>query len=410
MCIRDSRDIIRKHAEIQIYEDYSEEAEDLGMTEQQFNDYKSKYLDITVGFIEPPITPSVVAEDPVPYGNNQGLEDIDFCLELLHSDIINVAYILELIAELDPYSADYAQRRQHIIDTMIKDAEMRSKAKLIDGFIPVSYTHLDTIEYVEALQGNVSSKATGFHYFQINVIKLDFYKRIVYEFSKNDQFKEILDKILKDIDSVDWTAKEKDKLGRLEDWLGKNASNQDKPKTIKDMKDLMNVYLLIEMSFADMSCVIRAFMNAGSDIEYPLTFRRLLVSKVSTLGHLVGYNDTETVSYTHLDVYKRQPYHRDYPYKEIDKEEEKRILSDYNCQVIHTSPEYQTNLDINTPTNRILTSMCSPERLLYIIRYGIAYVKMEREVDGKIESTDQKHIMRYQQMFASCLLYTSRCV
>ena len=129
------RDIIRKHAEIQIYEDYSEDAEDLGMTEQQFNDYKSKYLDITVGFIEPPIIPSVVAEDPVPYGNSQGLEDIDFCLELLHSDIINVAYILELIAELDPYSNDYSEKRQHIIDTMIKDAGMRGKAKLIDGFI-----------------------------------------------------------------------------------------------------------------------------------------------------------------------------------------------------------------------------------------------------------------------------------
>ena len=129
------RDIIRKHAEIQIYEDYSEDAEDLGMTEQQFNDYKSKYLDITVGFIEPPVIPSVVAEDPVPYGNSQGLEDIDFCLELLHSDIINVAYILELIAELDTYSNDYSEKRQHIIDTMIKDAGMRGKAKLIDGFI-----------------------------------------------------------------------------------------------------------------------------------------------------------------------------------------------------------------------------------------------------------------------------------
>lgn len=129
------REIIRKHAEIQIYEDYSDEADDLGMTEQQFNDYKSKYLDITVGFIEPPVTPSVVAEDPVPYGNNQGLDDIDFCLELLHSDIINVAYILELIANLDPYSNDYPERRKNIIDTMIKDAEMRSKAKLIDGFI-----------------------------------------------------------------------------------------------------------------------------------------------------------------------------------------------------------------------------------------------------------------------------------
>ncbi len=129
------RDIIRKHAEIQIYEDYNEDADDLGMTEQQFNDYKSKYLDITVGFIDPPVTPSVVAEDPVPYGNSQGLEDIDFCLELLHSDIINVAYILELIAELDPYSDDYSAKRQHILDTMIKDAGMRGKAKLIDGFI-----------------------------------------------------------------------------------------------------------------------------------------------------------------------------------------------------------------------------------------------------------------------------------
>ena len=102
-----------------------------------------------------------------------------------------------------------------------------------------------------------------------------------------------------------------------------------------------------------------------------------------------------------LSGQKIAPFHRDYLYKEIDKTVEKQILSDYNCQVIHTSPEYQTNLGFNTPTNRILTSMCSLERLLYIIRYGIAYVRMEREVDGKIESTDQKHIMRYQQLFAS---------
>lgn len=92
---------------------------------------------------------------------------------------------------------------------------------------------------------------------------------------------------------------------------------------------------------------------------------------------------------------------REYPYKADDPIEEKRILTDFNCQVIHTAPEYQTNLNNNTPTNRILTSMCSPERLLFILKYGIAYVKMEREVDGKIESTDQKHIMRYQQLFAA---------
>lgn len=95
------------------------------------------------------------------------------------------------------------------------------------------------------------------------------------------------------------------------------------------------------------------------------------------------------------------PFHKTFPYKTIDIKTEKQILSDFNCQVLHHAPEYQTNLDVNKPTNRILTSMCSPARLLYILRFGIAYVKMEREVDGKIESTDEKHIMRYQQLFAS---------
>ena len=128
------RDIIRKHAEIQIYEDYSEDADDLGMTEQQFMDFRSKYLDIHDTFVSSDtLSTSPDRDDERP--NDGRLEDVDFCLELLHSDIINVAYILELIADLDPYSNDYAERRQNIIDTMIKDAEMRNKAKLIDGFI-----------------------------------------------------------------------------------------------------------------------------------------------------------------------------------------------------------------------------------------------------------------------------------
>ncbi|MGS0972250.1 MAG: type I restriction endonuclease subunit R [Candidatus Izemoplasmataceae bacterium] len=95
------------------------------------------------------------------------------------------------------------------------------------------------------------------------------------------------------------------------------------------------------------------------------------------------------------------PYNNGYPYMPVDSVVEKKILSDFNCQVIHTSPEYQTNLNIYTPTNRILTSMCSKERLMFILKYGIAYVNSEKEVDGKIEITDQKHIMRYQQLFAA---------
>lgn len=99
--------------------------------------------------------------------------------------------------------------------------------------------------------------------------------------------------------------------------------------------------------------------------------------------------------------YDVAPFIKDFPYLEIDPAQEAKILQDFNCQVIHTHVEYQSNLKHNTPTNRVLTSMCSKERLLFLLKYGIAYVKSEREVDGKIESTDQKHIMRYQQMFAA---------
>ena len=140
------RDIIKKHAEIQIYNEFEKEANDLGMTEQQFMDFRSKYLDIYDSFAvqnkEQPTTyqvpednPGMVGEPDPSENDTTGLGDIDFCLELLHSDIINVAYILELIADLNPYSEDYTEKRQHIIDTMIKDVELRSKAKLIDGFI-----------------------------------------------------------------------------------------------------------------------------------------------------------------------------------------------------------------------------------------------------------------------------------
>ncbi len=103
----------------------------------------------------------------------------------------------------------------------------------------------------------------------------------------------------------------------------------------------------------------------------------------------------------HTNEKNLSPFHSSYPYRDINPAEEKRILTDYNCQVIHNHPEYKTNLHYNTPTNRILTSMCSPTRLLFLLRYGIAYVTQEREVDGKLVSIDEKHIMRYQQLFAA---------
>ena len=75
------------------------------------------------------------------------------------------------------------------------------------------------------------------------------------------------------------------------------------------------------------------------------------------------------------------------------EEIENYVLKDNNLQIIKHSPEFITNKSTDTPTNRLLTSLFSRDRLAFILRYAIAYVKEE--------SGWQKHIMRYPQMYAT---------
>jgi len=75
-------------------------------------------------------------------------------------------------------------------------------------------------------------------------------------------------------------------------------------------------------------------------------------------------------------------------------ETENFVLKDNNLSIIKHSPEFLTNKEPNTPTNRIATSLLSRERLAFMLQYGIAYVKKEKEVL-------QKHIMRYPQLFGT---------
>ena len=99
--------------------------DDLSMNEQDFKDYKSKYLDLY---------------DKVK--NNQQkekvsiLDDIDFELELIHRDEINVAYILSLLAKLKNASPEEQEKqRKSIIDLIAGDTQLRSKRELIEKFI-----------------------------------------------------------------------------------------------------------------------------------------------------------------------------------------------------------------------------------------------------------------------------------
>ncbi len=100
----------------------------------------------------------------------------------------------------------------------------------------------------------------------------------------------------------------------------------------------------------------------------------------------------------HFNYFREDP---DYPVKQvlstISDEQENAILKDNNLSVIKHNPEFITNKDERTPTNRILTSLLSRERLAFILEFAIAYVEEEHE--GKVSR--QKHIMRYPQLFAT---------
>jgi type I restriction enzyme R subunit len=80
-----------------------------------------------------------------------------------------------------------------------------------------------------------------------------------------------------------------------------------------------------------------------------------------------------------------------------DSEIEKQILLDNNIVSILGTTEYETAKELNSPTNRVLTSLFSRQRFKTLLRYGFAYVNTVTNGITKIE----KHIMRYPQLFAS---------
>jgi type I restriction enzyme R subunit len=78
---------------------------------------------------------------------------------------------------------------------------------------------------------------------------------------------------------------------------------------------------------------------------------------------------------------------------DIPDDVETSILKDTNLVGIKHSSEFITNKNPNSPTNRICTSLFQPDRLSFLLQYGLAYVKGNNGL--------QKHIMRYPQMFAT---------
>jgi type I restriction enzyme R subunit len=109
-----------------ILESFSEfEDDDLSLPAQRFADYRSAYLDL----YDKVKTDTKKEKASI-------LEDVDFELELIHRDVINVQYILTLLAKLyDADEKEQATLRKLILDTVAGDLELRSKRELIEKFI-----------------------------------------------------------------------------------------------------------------------------------------------------------------------------------------------------------------------------------------------------------------------------------
>lgn len=108
------------------------EMEETEMEDQEFEDYKSKYLDL--------------------YDRHKGdskekvsiINDIDFELELIHRDEINVSYILNLLSTLknSPIEEQDTQRKK-IIEIITGQSDLRSKRELIERFIDENLPNIE---------------------------------------------------------------------------------------------------------------------------------------------------------------------------------------------------------------------------------------------------------------------------
>ena len=111
---------------------------ELGIDEQTFEYYKSKYLDL---YDEVKLDTKKEKESI--------LDDIDFELELIHRDIINVAYILKLLAKLKESKTSEAQKQKKaIMDLLGGDIQLRSKRELIEKFIDENMPHISNADNI----------------------------------------------------------------------------------------------------------------------------------------------------------------------------------------------------------------------------------------------------------------------
>lgn len=121
--VKTFRDLLRIKSSLETFAEFS--FDELGIDEQEFYDYQSKYLDIH----EERKSHEPEAESI--------LDQIDFELELTVRDIVDFDYIIQLIAGLKNISSDVVREKKtdEILKLFDRDVKLRKKKELIRKFI-----------------------------------------------------------------------------------------------------------------------------------------------------------------------------------------------------------------------------------------------------------------------------------
>lgn len=121
--IKAFRNLMRINNRLVTFADY--DFTQLAITGQEFEDYKSKYLDLYDK------VRTATAKEKVSI-----LDDVDFEVELIHRDEINVRYILQLLRiYFGKSTRSQEQIRKQIADLLSSEIKLRSKRELILEFI-----------------------------------------------------------------------------------------------------------------------------------------------------------------------------------------------------------------------------------------------------------------------------------
>lgn len=135
---------------------------------------------------------------------------------------------------------------------------------------------------------------------------------------------------------------------------------------------------------------ITQFMIFSNNSEYDDT------EVVPLEGAFYATTDYERLFFSHFREEDETIYEK---ISNIDESIEKEILTDNNLVSIKGSGEYAVNISPTSPTNRIITSMLSHERLMMLLKYALCFVD-KVDPDTGIRKLE-KHIMRYPQLFAT---------